>query len=281
MYHWGREEQRRLLCDCLGPGAAELRASGRARWFWFMPFDTRGPHVHVRLGVGPDDLEAVRGELAGRIEDYLAHSPSAVEMSGDALRLRHAQCRGKTLCELDREPGIAPNNSCRLAVERRPDGGEDAMRELADDGSFWALDQLRAGSEGVAAMRWIAAVWMELARAHPAPERYWGHHTGSLLLGSEPGGADALLPLVGERNRENFARVWAYEASRGPVWPHAGRLVQIALAAGRRDEEEGWKVLRSAAHRTLLQLAQPVRSHVPLVVYAWHLSRQPHAPAAA
>jgi hypothetical protein len=287
VYHWGWAEQRRLLCDCLGPAAAGLRASGLARWFSFMPFDTRGPHVLARLGVRPGDLETVRRELAGALDAYLAQSPSGVELSGEELRRRHEQCRGKMLCALDGEPGIAPNNSYRMCAEEQRDApGADELREMEEAGSFWALEQLRAGSEGVAAIRWVAAVQMALARAHPAPERYWSHHAGSLLLRLTPapaegGGAPDLLPLIGERNLASFARAWTYEERRGPVWPHAERLVEMALAAGRDDEAEGWRVLRSAAHRTLLQLAQPVKSHIPLIVYAWHLSMQPHAPAAS
>ena len=287
VYFWGDAETTRLLTDCLGPAARALRDDGVLERFWFTVFDARGPHVLALFGAAPADAEQVRRRLAARLDAYLGEHPSTAPLSAEEVERRHAECRGKQLSVIDAEPGMAPNNSYRMAAHP-PDGypfasgagvaAADELWRLVQDVALWAIDQRRAGTATGAAVRWMA--WMDraLAEAGADPAELWRYHAQTLLpplaerLRDDEAGVLASLPgAVGERNRAAFGRVW--DDPSPPDGPR--RLAQIALADDGRTAEQKRQLVREINHCTLAQLGQPVRHHVPLILYAWQRSLQP------
>jgi hypothetical protein len=283
VYHWGRGPADRLLAECVAPAVRDLRRAGLAERFWFQRFDARGPHLFLLAGTAPGRAEALREALGARLDAWLAAHPSEEPLTDDELRTRHDQCRGKRLCALDAEPGIAPNNSVRWAPHA-PDAyplslsagaaAHDALWGLLSALAEWNLGRL--GDAGGAAVRWMAAVDAELRRAHPAAEGYWRRHAGTLLLGLEErlaadAGAvlDALPRVVGARNAETFGRVWDAVEGGEAVWEPLPQLLRMMLADDGRPLDVRLHMLREINHVVLGQLGQPVAAHVPLVLFAW------------
>ena len=287
VYFWGDAETTRLRTDCLGPAAGALRDDGLLERFWFTVFDARGPHVFAVLGVPDAAAGEVRRRLGERLDAYQAQHPSTAPLTAEEVERRHAECRGKQLSVLDAGPGIAPNNSYRMADH--PSTGypfacgagvadEDELWRLVQDVALWAIDQRRAGTATAGAVRWIA--WMDraLARAGADPAELWRYHAQTLLmpleerLREDEAGVLASLPgAVGERNRAAFGRVW--DQASPPA--SCERLAEIALADDGRTAEAKRQLVRELNHCTLAQLGQPVRHHVPLILYAWQRSLQP------
>lgn len=283
VYHWGRGPADRLLAECLAPALDELRAAGPAPWSWFQRFDARGPHLFLLLGSDPGDAEALRARLGARLAGWMAAHPSTEPLSEAALRARHEQCRGKRLCALDGEPGMAPNNTLRWTAHP-PDGyplafaagvaEDEAFRRLLGELAAWSLGRLADGAG--AALRWTAAVDVELRRAHGEAGGYWRHHAGTLLPGMEARlAADgeavlAALPgVVGARNAAVFGRAWDAAEGGEPVWEGIPELLRIVLADDGRTAARRLRLLREVNHAVLAQLGQPVAVHVPLVLFAW------------
>jgi hypothetical protein len=292
VYFWGEREQDRLLVECLGPAAEELRGQGLADRFWYDRFDARGPHVFA-LFSGPDEAAPETGRrLAARLDAYLAERPSAVVLE-EELAARHAETRGKELCSADALPGLAGNNSYVL-FEQPANGYPFAFAaglENADE--IWCLldDLARAAVRQVAsqpgtvptgaAVRWIAGLDRELHRAGLAGE-YWRYHMTTLLLGmeerlatSEEEVLDSVPRSLGNRNWEAFSRIWAEAPDRPLPWPHLPRLVDLALAESGRPLRRRIALLREAVHCFLKQLGLPVSRHIPLVLFAWHRAARP------
>lgn len=285
VYQGGREDQDRLLAACLGPAVEELRAHGLAPRFWFQRFDARGPHVFVLLGVPDDAVAEVRTRLEERLDAYLAAHPPTEAIGPDEVERRHADCRGKQLCALDAEPGMALPGSYRLAEDpavpdplRRTAGLADSERRwrLLGDLALWSIGQLRAGTGSRAAVLWAASADRALRETGEPAAEYWEHHACTLLLGlderlrTDPESVHARLPgLVGERNADVFARAWERVAAEGAAWPPAGELAALLRAEAAAGPGERWRLLRELNHSVLLQLGQPVRLHLPLVLYAW------------
>lgn len=286
VYFWGEAETSRLLTDCLGPAAGELRSKGLLDRFWFTVFDTRGPHIVAILS----STAAVSGEVhqlvGARLEQYLAEHPSTASLTMQEIEQRHAECRGKQISAIDAEPGFAPNNSYCMAPHPS-DGypftrsvgiaGEDDLWCTVQDVVFWAIDQRQARTTTFAAVQWIG--WMDraLARAGVDPGEFWRYHAQTLLIPLEarlqrdPSAVLTNLPgAVGERNRVLFDRIWA-EPSQSPL---CERLVDIVLTDDGRTAEQKQQLLRDVNHSTLAQLGQSVLHHIPLVLYAWQRNLQ-------
>jgi hypothetical protein len=283
VYHWGRGPADRLLAECLAPAVRALRAEGLMRRFWFQRFDARGPHLFVLAGAAPDRADELRDRLGARLEAWVAAHPSAEPLSDDALRTRHAECRGKQLCALDGEPGIAPNNTLAW-TPHSPDGyplgltvdvaERDALWTLLSDLAEWTLGRLGGGAG--TAVRWMADVEAELRRAHPGHEGYWPLHAATLLTGlderldRDAGAVLGALPrVVGARNAAAFAPAWRAAEDGEPAWEGLAPLLRIALADDGRTREARLRLLREINHSVLGQLGQPVAAHVPLVLYGW------------
>ncbi len=284
VYQWQWDRQDGLLVHCLGPVMQELRSEGLVHRFWFYRFDARGPHVSVVLDVPETAETEVRARLGARLDGYLAARPCEGGLSLAELEQRHAECRGKQLCATDAEPGFAPNNSYRLAEhpsEKDPlwmaaiTHGDD-VRRLTFDLALWTIEQLRRGAGTAAAVRWIAAVDHALRRAAGPTDAYWRYHATTLLprlgerLERDPARVFAALPaLVGESNRRVFSRVWSEVEEGLPVWPHLDDLVALLLGDGAAPPSSWQRLVRSLDHSVLHQLRQPVRLHLPLVLFAW------------
>jgi hypothetical protein len=286
VYFWGDAETSRLLTDCLGPAARELRDQGLLDRFWFTVFDTRGPHV-IAILTSPDAAaDEVRRHIGARLDRYLAEHPSTAPLTAEEIDRRHAECRGKRLSAIDDEPGFAPNNSYRMAAH--PSDGypfrrsaelaaRDELWRRVQDVTFWAIDQRRARTSTAGAVRWIA--WMDhaLARAGTDPAEFWRYHAQTLLVyleerlrGDEAAVLATLPGAVGERNRAVFDRVWDDPS----LPPDCQRLVEIVLADDGRTAGEKQALLREVNHFTLAQLGQPVLYHIPLILYAWQRNLQ-------
>lgn len=292
VYHWDWGAQDRLLARCLGPAARALWDAGRLTRFWHYRFDVRGPHVGVILGAPAEAADEACAGLRARLDAYLAAFPCTAVPAPGELQTRHDACRA-TLCAMDREPGLAPNNSVRIA-SHPPDGyflhqaagvaDADALWALLGELAFWTIGLVAAGTRG-AAVRWIAAVDGALRRTGAPAEACWRHYAGSLLLGMDDrlradaeAASGTVARLVGERNRAALSRVWA-EVEDAPPWPGTDRLVARVMADDGRSLADRCRLLRTINHSVLAQLGQPAELRIPLVLYAWLRSVQP-APAA-
>src|SRR5262245_16132099 len=114
VYCWDQEAQNQLLVSCLQPCVEELRRSLGFTRFWFDRFDARGPHVVALLTVplGADLLAA--GHLESRLSTFLSTHSQPSTTGLEEVEKRHLSCKGMTICAIDGEPGIAPNDSFRL-----------------------------------------------------------------------------------------------------------------------------------------------------------------------
>jgi hypothetical protein len=294
VYAWGWDDQDRLLAECLGPLARELRQAGLAERFWCDRYDARGPHLFCLLSVPAAVREEVAGRVSSRLDRHLARHPSTTALAAGELETRHRECRGRVQCEADAYPGFAANNSYHLFVHA-PRGyplalghglaEEGELWRMLTDSTLWSIEQL-GRQPRTAAAGWLAAVDRELRApaaapsAEPASSRsaaaYWRYHATTLILGlaerleSEEERVLASLPgAVGERNRDAFARLWA--AADGPApngSPEPRRLVAL-LRRANLAESRRFAIQREIDHFTLKQLGLPVALHVPLVLFAW------------
>jgi Lantibiotic biosynthesis dehydratase C-term len=288
VYLWGREEQSRLVMDCLAPAVRELRQAGLTH-FWFNRFDARGPHVFALFTLPAGEATRAEQLLAGRLEPYLGANPGRQELTGDDLAQRHRACRGATLCAVDAQPGFGERDSFHLFTHP-PDGypfsigrgprDAEALWNLLDDLTGWAVAQLAKNPDAPATdagAALLAALAEALARRHATPEDYWRYHASTLLrrLGGLPDrhSRDEILGrlsrALGENNEARLAAAWA---ASGPPWPATPRLAELIVEEGGSGSIQPWVVLREIVHVALRQLAIPVRLELPLVLYAWKRS---------
>lgn len=290
VYFWGSGSKNRLVVECLGPLARELREERKMIYFWYDRFDARSPHVFTILCVYDSALEEVRERLSARLDWYLKEFPSTEVLSQQEVEVRHAACRGKALCEADRYPGPAPNNSYHLFVHPREAypfsvsmglSRRSELWELVDDLVFWSVEQL-ARRPMMAAVHWLARLDLELNQTHLGSSRYWRYHAGTLMVNLEEllesegeSFLDAIRILVGRKNTETFTRVWeeVESAPRQAPWPHFPQLLDVIF------NEPGWPtnrklaLLREITHWTLKQLGVSVGLyHIPLIFFAWSRS---------
>jgi hypothetical protein len=293
VYVWGGAHQNRLLAECLGPAAHELRSRQRCEWFWYDRFDARGPHVFAVFAVRQDARDDIARDLAQRIEAYVTSQGSTEVLSPDALATLHAECRGKRLCAVDDEPGIAANNTYRvfehsargyplaltegMAAERA-----EALWGLVDQLAAWTIAQIapqRMQVPAVTALRWMAALDGALRAAGLDPAAYWRYHASTLIVGLEQrlaaSEAEVLRSLpasISEANRQALSRVWQHAGEASPVWAPLPRLVDLVASESGWSVEDRRRLLRKLVHTALKQLDLPVAQHIPVVLFAWQRS---------
>lgn len=297
VYLWSGEDQTRLLTSSLGPTVQELRREGLVRFFWFTRFDARGPHLMVLL----DAQEARRAELIEHVraclDTYLAAFPCTHQIGRAEMEKRDAECRGKRLCSIDAEQGFAENNSYRLAGHGADDypfrtargvAREAELWRVVDDLCSWAVDRLGGQAAIAAGVRWIAAVDGALARMGASGAGFWEQHARTLLPGlgeklelSREEVVSSLPGAVGPRNWAAFDRLWHSPDPDPAATDLARALVERVMEEDGRSLRERWALLREIDHCLLLQLGQPVESHIPLVLYAWLRNFPSPASAAA
>jgi len=290
VYCWSQPLQNRLLVSCLAPLADELRLELSFARLWFDRFDARGPHVMVVISVPPEAEAFALGRLGTALETFLAAKGAPSGLGADHAEACNLAVRGVALCQLDEAPGLAEEGS--YALYGQPASGypfyltrglSDSLAERIWDQvsslSLWAVAQI-AGSAGNppvrAAIRWLASFEQELRLAHPRPEPYWRFHVGTLLFGlakrledDETQALRSLPGAIGERNRENFARIW-HEAKPGDGFcPALPSLVRDLVAAQREAVANPWALPREIVHWTLKQLCVNTRNQIPILLYAW------------
>lgn len=296
VYFWGSTEQNRLLVECLGPAAHALRQSGACGWFWYDRFDARGPHVFAIFSVPADARDHVARDLARRIEAYLAAQPSTESLSTEVLATRHTECRGKQLCAIDGEPGLAANNTYRLfdhparaypfvLTEGMAAAREEALWSLVDELASWALAQIApapARLPTVAALRWLAGLDHTLQRSGLGAEAYWRYHATTLIYGlaerlaaSEAEALRSLHTSISDKNRQSLSTVWQHAAAS--VWTPLPALVDLIACEPDWPMEDRWRLLRKLVHTALKQLGLPVAQHIPVVLFAWQRNLPPIA----
>lgn len=307
IYSWEGSAQNRLLSELVGPAARDLCRTGDARAFWFTRFDARGPHVFATLTLAPGSgpARALRERLAERVAAFLAPDPDRSRSAGPAgsgstLAARHAACRGKWMCALDRKPGMAREGT--FAVFSHPAGGypfslagrpsaRPELWRLLDDLSFWTIARLDAPV--TAALRWIAGLERQLAASCPDAAGYWRHHLRCSLPALEARAPEAreaaLAALHGRLGSNDLAAcssAWRARATSGAdEWPHFAHLLQwtsLARPSGPagapgpdgRDRPARWALLREVVHWTLIQLGVPLHQQLPMLLYAWDRARE-------
>jgi hypothetical protein len=290
VYCWGQTAQNLLLTECLAPAAQQLRDEFGFARFWFDRFDARGPHIIALFTLPRGAAPPATVRLASRLEGFFAAHPERGEVSDESVEKRHLSVRGAAYCKVDREPGIAEENSFRffepgpadypLALTRGlPEAEAQAIWDLIDNLSLWAVRQIASDPEHGAvpvAVRWVASWEWTLRRMHPAAEEYWRFHAGSLLFGlprrleEDANQVLAALPeAIGERNARTFSRIWNEMEMAEPPWPRLGDLLRLLLAETNPPAVNPWRLPREIVHWTLKQLCLYVSAEIPLVLYAW------------
>lgn len=283
IYYWGAAEQRRLLLGVLRPCALDARRQGITRRFWYCCFDARGPHIFALFTTAGEQAR-LRDLLERRLQAFLQETPSRAALGLGELERRHAECRGKTLSAADRGDDLAANNS--YVFFSQPGGGyplwmdsgmsaaDEFWRQL-DDLTFWTLEHLERGSHPAMAIHWLAAVDHALHRLGQPAEAYWRFHAETLLPALSERlaihGDEVLVSLPGvlsERNHWSFSKAWNEEGEFSLGFD-VDRMIEVVMRDDGRSLRQRLRVLREVNHGTLGQLHQPVRFHVPLVLYAW------------
>lgn len=288
VYCFTEREQNRLLTELLGPFAGQGIAAGRLDHFLYDRFDARGPHVFAVLVASADGAcQAAAADLARSLEVFLAALPEAPGPAEAEIAARHEACRGKSLCALDRLPGLAGRNSFGLAPHPENDypfwlwsglKREAAFWRAISDQSLWAIGQVaaRGGQMAIGAgLRFTASIDAALRRTGQDAEAYWRYHVSTLfpdqaeeIAASPAAAAERFGPLVRGGNRQTFDRVWQLVEQPGKGDPRAALLVDslaAELAAGLR----GHRALREAVHLSLKQLGIDLSFQIPLLVHAW------------
>ncbi|MEO1367188.1 MAG: hypothetical protein AAFX50_08415, partial [Acidobacteriota bacterium] len=228
-------------------------------------------------------------------------------LSDEAVLKRHRECRGKALCAVDGEPGIAPHNTFRLFEQPPERYPFHLTRDMAEPSAFWremtqlslwALERLGRGQLVLDAIQWVAQVDAALAdrvdgspggQGRPQPVDLWRYHACTLLMSLEgrleSGEAEVIAALprsIGAGNMAAFRRVFDRLDSADGLFQGVSSLVDAACAADGRSAVRRRALIREIVHATLIQLQQPVMHHVPLVLFAWHRrAAQPTLPRAA
>jgi hypothetical protein len=224
------------------------------------------------------------------LRDHLDRAPSLEALSRETLDRRHAQARGKALCETDRLPGLGENNTFHLFAH--PPRGypfhlsegfpeEEGIWDLLHDLSLWSVEHLAAqpGSPPLGeALLWLAALARELREAPEEEEPYWRHHASTLVLGlgqrlreAEPEVLAALPASIGAKNAATFSRAWDLAVDQELPWPPLPVLLG-KVRAGTVPAERRRRLLREIVHSTLKQLGLPVAVQIPMVLFAWQRS---------
>jgi hypothetical protein len=289
VYCWEEARQNRLLAECLAPAVFELQEEIGPVLFWFDRFDARGPHVFAVLSLADEACRLAESALASRLRTFFASHPSGGTVPLEQVQRRHEASRHLALCELDRAPGIEPEDACRFflqppdafpfhLVRQRPEEDQQKIWEIAHQLSLWSTQQIAVHPERRplrAAVSWLAAFFWLLLRTHPRAEAYWRYHAASLLRSlpqrlesDEQGVLDALPGAIGERNIQAFSSVWSQMQTSEPPWPAMSELVHRLCSPDLHGDS--WRPPREIVHSLLKQLCVPVAHEIPLILYAWH-----------
>lgn len=286
IYFWGDAEQVRFLTEAMAPTAAEARREGLADRFWYKAFDGRGPHLLALFHTDAERRGALEARLQERFGAYLEAHPSTVVLDAEELEERHRECRGKALCSVDREPGFEANNTLRF-FEHTEDAfpfwltkdasQKDTFWRHMEGLAFWALGRLNEGRLPVDAVLLVAAVDRAVDRNGSLDGvDLWRHHASTLLmplkerLAEEEEAVIADLPAtVGERNMQAFEQIFTHLDDAPGRFGEFQALIDAALAEDGRSHERRRAVVREIVHSTLIQLQQPVRNHIPVILFTW------------
>lgn len=295
IYCWAQPAQNRLLLECLTPVVRELRGRLGPIRFWFDRFDARGPHIISLLTLPAGAEPEARRLLTERIEIFFSAYPERGTLPRESVEKRHESCWGQVFCELDREPGIAPEGTYSLFIHS-PGGypfrltrghsreGTEAVWDLVDDLTSWTLREIAAdlGSGAApAAALWLARLEQELRNAHPRAEEYWRFYATTLLRGlsrrleaDEEGVLAGLPRTINRHNAEALPVIWNQAATGPTPWPRLQELLRYAAPAVEPVGPGEWRLLREIVHWTLKQLCLYVATEIPLVLYAWQRNLQ-------
>jgi Lantibiotic biosynthesis dehydratase C-term len=291
VYLWTQKAQNDLLVDSLEPLAREFAANDRTIRFWFDRFDARGPHLVVLFQAPAPAHESVAQRLAEVLSQFLVGHGTASGVSRSEIEHRHAACKGAILCDLDAQPGFAPENSWELFRQRAedypyritarfPPSHARAFWEVIPDLCHWSVRQLAADPERGAprtGLEFVAALDLHLFASGLDVEGFWRFYAGTLMfnvparLASDPAEFLAALPkVVGEHNRSVFDRVWRSSQLTPCSWPRLGELIDLAAVPHTAGFQQPWRPLREVVHWALKYLGVSVRAEIPLILYAWH-----------
>lgn len=289
LYLWGHGNQDRVLIECIGPTVHELLCGGLCSTFWFDRYDARGPHLLLVLGVHADRWTAATSLLSSRLYAYLEARPSMEVMHPDELAVRHEVCRGKPLCGVDAEKGLAANNTYRV-FEHEANFypfplicGVTASDELWtrwSNISLWTLGCVAKGESRLAAARWVATVAHALDTMAGGAEPYWRHHMERLIpgfrtrlrtVGARTVAAEARTTM-GAMGGDVLLTAFDEQAVLNEAMPDIDDLMQIVIKGDGCVVERKWPLLYALTHTTLKQLGLGVPCHVPLILAAWLLN---------
>jgi hypothetical protein len=295
IYYGNQKAQNHFLVHCLRPAIEEARREFPLR-FWFDRFDARGPHIFLLVTVPGHCREEARSLLSVRFSEFFDAGPNPEPMGPEEARARHEGCKGKGICEVDREAGMAEDNSYR-SFEQPPHGypffltrsldREEELWRLLDDQASWTISQLAETMPKPATARgilWLAAFDRLLAAKMPQVEEYWSYHAGTLLLSLSAHLAEneqdvyrRLPGSIGARNRQSFESLWGQETSDS-AWPDLSRLLDCVVFDPHLSRRQTCALLREIVHTTLKQLGIATQLHVPLLLFAWSLHLPPSHP---
>lgn len=278
-------EQNSILLEAVMPWATPLLDDGTLERFFFDRFDARGPHLVVMFGNRTGEHQRLAKELGTVLERDLAARGQLATISPETRELRHQQCRGKWLCEMDREEGFAEVGTFRI-FDHPVDGYPFELGSLAADGEHFLrawldlsrlavarLKKMQGRADWTTAIRLVAGIDRALRSVGKDPALLWRHHAATLLpavklrLESEPDAEilSSVEKALSDKNRQIFIQFWDLELDGGP---ELVRLVQSA-SQGEWGTPRSLAPLREIQHTTLKQLGLMVAQHVPLILFAW------------
>lgn len=267
-------EQNGLVREVLAPRSRACCNEIEGERWWFTRFDARGPHLFAVFTLAAARHAQVVEGLTADLETYWSRRPAAT-VDDDERRTRHQACRGKILCALDREPGLAPERTVRFFDHPR-DGYPH--HRIPDDDSQWPLvsrltDWIAAQLAEVedrppigAALQLLAAVDGVLREQAAPVSAYWRHHASTLLPSLDPHLESP--PGAGVRPSP-WHEVWSVASEVPPPFAALPELIALAGKRGWDSEGAAASALREMLHTALKQLGVPVRNQIPLVLHAW------------
>lgn len=294
VYHWGWQEQNRLLAKCLRPLTKNLKAEGLVLRFWFDRFDARGPHLFSLFTLPPADPPAVCSAVCEHVEQYLRAHPSRFHLGVDELEDHHRGCAGKSLCVVDREPGLAENNTFRIfdhdpeaypfSLARRASRGtgptDDELWDGVDALTSWSLGVLSEHREKPAhgaALHLLASIDRALGPDPAHAAAFWRYHAGTLLHFLRNEKFDDVettlrdLPrLIGTNNLRKLGGLWPGLRDREDPFFELPQLVHLTQARVDLERRPRFALLREVLHWALKQVGLPVPLHPPLLLLAWY-----------
>ena len=295
VYLWDRDLQNRFLARYLRPAMTELRDRFTDFRFWFDRYDIRGPHIWLLTFPPPSTRDATRSLLIRCFDDFLRHEAMGSPTDTKAIEARHAACRGRPLCSIDRQPGLAEERTYSF-FDHGPDGypfhltrhaeDEEKLWHSLDELATWTLDRVAAGKPLATALAWLSNLDAIVVKVEGSAEPFWRYFASTLLLdlperlATDEAAALAALPgALGEGNRRRFQPIWSRAHQAPPPFSPLPRLVETTLNWTPPPELSSWTLLREVAHSTLKQLAVHGAFEIPMILFAWSQSLSSIFPA--